>query len=253
MSFLIRYVADAAPWIYAICGLVALYQLYKTWLARAERRQAVFSLEREKALSDLYNIFLVAMILLVVMGGTYFVSTTLATAVEPLVEETLAPTPQALFIPTPTNTPLPATETPTVTPTAPPRSPTPVPQRQVQQAAVADTPTPTPPSVPPAACPDGRSVISSPGNGQVIRGVVPIVGTAQHEQFDYYKLEYAPGANASGGFAYFDGGENQVAGGILGNLNSGALANGAYTVQLVVVDVTGNYPPPCRVNIIVEN
>ena len=79
-----------------------------------------------------------------------------------------------------------------------------------------------------------------------------IVGTAQHDQFDYYKLELAPsGANQS--FSYFDGAERPVAGGLLGNLNSGAVANGTYTVQLVVVDSTGNYPEPCRVTVTVKN
>jgi hypothetical protein len=247
MSFLIQYVADVAPWIYAFCGLVAIYQLYKTWMVRAERRQAVFALEREKALNDLYNIFMTAMLLLVVMGGTYFISTTLATAVEPLVDETLAPTPQALIIPTPTNTPLPPTPTPTITPTSAPR---PV---VVQQPVVFNTPTPEPPPVPPASCPDGRSVIMAPGNGAAVQGMVSFIGTAQHEAFDYYKLEFAPGTEASQGYTWFAGGQEQVVNGYLGSLNSSALPNGTYTVQLVVVDQTGNYPPPCRVNIIIQN
>ncbi len=248
MSFLIRYVADIAPWIYAFCGLVAVYQLYKTWMVRVERRQAVFSLEREKALNDLYNIFLTAMLLLVVMGATYFVSTTLAAAVEPLVEDTRAPTLQAAFIPTPTNTPIPATPTPTATPTFTPR-----PFAPVERPLVVNTPTPEAPPVPPASCPDPRAVITSPGNGAVVQGILTFTGTAQHEQFDYYKLEYAPGAGAEQGFAWFAGGQEPVSNGFLGNLNTPALANGAYTVQLVVVDRTGNFPPPCRINIIVQN
>ena len=42
-------------------------------------------------------------------------------------------------------------------------------------------------------------------------------------------------------------------GGLLGNLNSSGVANGTYTVQLVVVDNTGNYPTPCRVTVVVQN
>ncbi|MEO8207985.1 MAG: hypothetical protein ABI598_03030, partial [Chloroflexota bacterium] len=61
-----------------ICGLVALYQLYKIWAVRAERKQAVFSLEREKAINDTYGILAIALILLMTMGLTYFMSTTLA-------------------------------------------------------------------------------------------------------------------------------------------------------------------------------
>lgn len=267
MGFLIQFVADTAPFIYAVCGFLALVQLYRTWQTRAERRQAIFSLEREKSMNDLYNIFISAMGLLLVMGMTYFVSTTLAKAVEPLVEEALNPQPPAVaMMPTPTNTPLPVTPTPLVSPTAAvadaETTPTPSePQQTVTAQSLASvqqqpTPTPTPqppPPVAPALCPDGRSVIVSPGNGAVVSGPVAVVGTAQHDQFGYYKLEYAPGSSAGEGYSYFDGGQTQVVGGLLGNLNSTGLANGVYTIQLVVVDATGNYPPPCRVTLTVQN
>jgi len=78
------------------------------------------------------------------------------------------------------------------------------------------------------------------------------VGTAQHDQFSFYKLEFASsGANQS--FNYFDGAESPVVGGLLGNLNSSAMANGIYVIQLVVVDTTGNYPQPCSVTVTVQN
>lgn len=255
MGFVIQYVADVAPWIYFLCGVAALFQLYRTWQVRAERRQAIFSLERDKAVNDLYDIFMRAILILAVMGLTYFVSTTLSSAVEPIVARTLDPTPQAVvLLPTPTNTPLPATATPTITPTAPAQA-TPVPA-QVNLPEVAGPPTATPvpaPAVAPALCPDARSSIVSPGNGAVVSGAVQMVGTAQHDRFNYYKLEYAPGHDASQGFAYFDGGQAQVVGGLLGVLNSPALANGVYTLRLVVVDTSGNYPLPCRVTITVQN
>ena len=85
MGIVIQTLATYAPWIYAICGLAALYQLYRIWAVRAERKQAVFSLEREKAVQDTYSIFAVALALVVTMGLTSFVSNTLAQAVEPLV------------------------------------------------------------------------------------------------------------------------------------------------------------------------
>ncbi|HRJ43262.1 MAG TPA: hypothetical protein PL105_15360, partial [Caldilineaceae bacterium] len=142
MGFLIQYLADAAPWIYFLCGLAALIQLYRTWQVRAERRQAIFSLERDKAVNDLYDIFVRAIGILVVMGITYFVSNTLSTAVEPIVARTLNPTPQAAaLLPTPTNTPLPATITPTITPTALSQAVT---AAETPVAAAAAPPTATP-------------------------------------------------------------------------------------------------------------
>jgi len=149
--------------------------------------------------------------------------------------EAAAPTDTPAPTVAPTNTPEPTqppAETPTETPT--------------------ETPAPAP-AVVPAACADPRSVISSPGVNQVVAGAVPITGRAVHEDFDRYKLEFAPGANAGGGFTYFAGDANQVDGGVLGTLNTTSLPNGAYTIQLTVVDKTGNYPPPCQVSVVIQN
>jgi hypothetical protein len=254
MGIVIQSVANYAPWIYAICGMVALYQLYKIWLVREERKQAVFSLEREKAIRDTYSIFAVALILLLVMGFTYFMSTTLAEAVEPLVAEALAPTPALPFVPTPTNTPLPVTPTATWTVTPPPvvaNEPTPILDQGVT------TPTPPPPTPAPVVqapvCPDNRSLLLRPGQNEVVRGQVNVIGTATHESFQYYKIEYAPGAGASEGFNYIGGGNSPVVNNFLTSIDTAALGNGAWTIRLIVVDQTGNFPPPCQVTITVQN
>ncbi|MDE0431785.1 MAG: hypothetical protein OXH98_18660 [Caldilineaceae bacterium] len=260
MGFLVEAVANIAPYIYAVCGALALFQLYRTWQVRSERRQAVFSLERDKALDDLYRIFLSALLMLAVMGFTYFASTTLRAAMLTVDSSTGLASPGdtsaspnnsgSALIPTPTFTP----ETPTPTPRPTPfvvATPVPDdPEENAQQEAA--TPESQPPAVSPALCPDARAVILSPGNGAVVNGVVPIVGTAQHDQFSFYKLEIAPsGANQS--FSYLAGAESPVVGGLLGNLDSSNVAAGTYTVQLVVVDRTGNYPSPCRVTVVVQN
>jgi hypothetical protein len=116
-----------------------------------------------------------------------------------------------------------------------------------------DTPTPQPPVVVAPACPDARSVISTPGVNAVVSGNVAVTGRASHEIFEYYKLEYAPGADAADGFFYFGGANSQVEGGQLGVFSSGAVANGVYTIRLTVVDQTGNFPPPCQVTVTVQN
>ena len=257
MGIIIQYVATYAPWIYATCGLVALYHIYKIWLVRSERRQAVFSLEREKAIRDTYSIFAVAMILLLVMGLTYFVSTTLATAVEPLVNEARAPTPPLPFVPTPTNTPLPVTPTATITPEAnavlPVATETPVEEVATPETTV-EPPTPAPaPVVMAPACPDERSAFLRPGNNETVRGVLNVIGTAAHDQFQYYKVEFAPGADAGDGFVYIAGGNSPIVNNVLASFDTNALSNGMWTLRLVVVDQTGNFPPPCRVTINVDN
>lgn len=259
MSFLIQYVADTAPWIYGICGLVALVNLYRFWMIRQERRQAVFSLEREKAVGELYNIFVVVIFILAVMGVTYFVSNTLAQAMSTVAQQPQSggaePDPLIVALPTPTYTPSPPTPTPTPAPPTPaeqPPSEVAVVVEESQPTVVLPTATPTAPSIVPPACVDERSILRSPGVNQAVSGQVNFVGTAVDPDFSYYKLEYAPGSNANQGFAYFGGGENQVREGFLAVLNAGALAPGAYTVRLVVVDTTGNFAPPCQVTIQVQ-
>lgn len=260
MGFVIEAVARYAPYIYAVCGLVALYHIYKVWQVRSERRQAVFSLEREKAMRELLGIFYVALLLVGLMGVTYFVSTTLAEAVGPIVAESRDPQPALPFMPTPTNTPLPVTPTPVQaalpTPTVTPTGTLAIVQSNVLTVTEAATPTPEPPPAAPVAaspsCNDGRATITSPANGQEISGVVSVVGTASHDAFQYYKVEFAPGAAAQGGFVYLGGGSSPVLGGVLANIDTSALGPGTWTLRLVVVDQTGNFPPPCTVTVVVR-
>lgn len=155
--------------------------------------------------------------------------------------------------PTPTFTP--EIPTPTFTPEIPTPTPEPPPPAVVAPPPVEAAPEPAPePVIVAPSCPDPRAVIQSPGVNQTVSGMVQITGRAAHEQFASYKLEYAPGANADGGYVYFDGAVGMpVEGGVLGRFNSPAFSNGAYTIRLTVVDATGNYPPPCQVTINVQN
>lgn len=186
-------------------------------------------------------------------GGTGGAETPVAGAVAPVVVAPVATETPTPLPPTPTETPLPPTPTPTETPVPLPTD-TPIPLPTPEPVVVVEEPTPTPePVVQSPACPDGRSVISLPGVNQVVSGVVPIIGSATHDQFSFYKLEFAPGAGAGDGFVYFDGTSTQISGGVLGNFNSTGVPNGAYTIRLVVVDATSNYPPPCSVTVTVQN
>lgn len=145
--------------------------------------------------------------------------------------------------------PPPITPTPTELPTeAPTEAPTEIPTE-----TPTETPTEVAAAVVPPVCPDSRVVLTSPGSNAVVSGDVGVVGSATHEMFQYYKLEFAPGAGASDGFVYFAGAEAPVQGGLLGTFSSSAVANGAYTIRLIVVDQTGNFPPPCQVTIFVQN
>ena len=131
---------------------------------------------------------------------------------------------------TPTNTPLSVTPsaTPTGTMTPTPEPPTPDALQATQTAQVLENATPTstleaPPLAPQVSapfCPDTRAVISSPGNGATVSGVFSLIGTATHEQFNFYKVEFAPGADAQQGFTYLADGRGQVFDGALASGNT---------------------------------
>ncbi|MFN2202540.1 MAG: helix-turn-helix domain-containing protein [Caldilineaceae bacterium] len=162
------------------------------------------------------------------------------------VAEPPTPTQEPPTLEPPTPTPEPPTPTPEP-PTPEPPTPTVVPEEPTA------TPEPPAPVAVSASCADPRAVLTSPGMNQVVSGVVALTGTAVHDNMDYYKLEYAPGPNAQGGFVYFDGQNAQIQGGQLGAIDTRNLPNGEYTLRVTVVDQTGNFPPPCDVTITVQN
>lgn len=246
MSVLIRLVADYAPWIYALCGLLALWYLRDTLRVRRERKQAMYTLEREAALGRIRGVYGAAFLLLAVMGIVYYISNYLVEAVPtPTVEEevkALTPT-SSLLLPTPTPTPAAPTPTSTFTPTPRPR-PTKRPET---------SPTPTEPAVQPPACPDPRSRLTWPGVNAVLRGAVQVTGSAYKEGFDYYKLEFGAGPNPRDeDLSFILRGDAPVHDGVLGTWDVSGLPPGVYTLQLKVVDYTGNWiDPPCRVPVTV--
>jgi hypothetical protein len=83
---------------------------------------------------------------------------------------------------------------------------------------------------------------------------VPIRGTANAENFQYYKIEVGPGANPRDNEWTVVGQlrKSPVNNGLLETFNSTAYPPGTYTLRLVVVDQTGNYPEPCQVTIAVQ-
>ncbi len=245
MTVVINLIREYAPWMYGVCVLIALWYLRVAILARAERRYAVFALERETALNRTYGAWTATIALGVVMGLVYLTSTWVSEAVRPMAEEISTPTPIVVTPSRPTPT-LPVPEmTPTEAPTARPRAtlrPQPTVGPTVTSAPLVQSP----------RCGDPRASISSPGLNAIVSGMVPIFGTATHERLQYYKLEYGAGANPAV-WSYFDGGDRPVQGNRLGTLNAGALAPGTYAIRVIVVDKTGNFvDPPCQTVVVVR-
>jgi hypothetical protein len=86
----------------------------------------------------------------------------------------------------------------------------------------------------------------------VLREVVEIRGSANIDNFDYYKFEMK-GEITAGEWAFIQRYETPVTDGLLGVWDTSPLPAGAYTFRLVVVDKTGNYPKPCEVKVTIEH
>ena len=248
MEQVLQILADYQWWIYGVLGLLLLFYLRRAFLARRESARSIFKLEQEQARSRYGRSVLMLVLILLVMGAVFSVTYFFLPTYEQLPEPTPTATTGPLAAPTLTATPAPATITPTATATKvrPTR-----PVRPTETAELVETPTP---QVRPPACPDPNARITSPGVNQAVRGNVGILGTASHANFDYYKVEVGPGTdprdwewNVVGQLH-----RSPVTGGVLETFNSGAYPPGTYTLRLVVVDVTGNYPSPCRVTVNVQ-
>ena len=234
--------------IYAILGIVLLFFLRRALLARREGARSLFKLEQEQARTRYSRSVTFSAIILLLIAAVFILSNPVLPGPTPTLEPTPTETSGPLVAATLTPTPPPATMTPTATAT-PLRPTRPVRPTDTPSADVTETPVV---SVP--ACPNPNARITSPGVNQIVQGNLPVRGTANIADFQYYKIEVGPGSSPKDHEWTVVGSlhESPVSGGVLETFNSGAYPAGTYTLQLVVVDQTGNYPPPCRVTIIIR-
>lgn len=103
-------------------------------------------------------------------------------------------------------------------------------------------------------CTTPDAYLSSPGVGAVLSGVAQFYGTATNPAFSFYKLELRQeGASTSQEFITFVTGTQPVVGGLLGEVDTRAFADGEYWVRMMVVDSGGNYPEPCTRLVVIDN
>jgi hypothetical protein len=96
--------------------------------------------------------------------------------------------------------------------------------------------------------------IASPGENSVVRGIVPIVGTAVDAQFWKYEVHYAPYPNPLQQWIVIGSvHESAVSDGLLETWDTSSVPDGSYTLRLRVVDKTGNYREIFANNVLVAN
>jgi hypothetical protein len=248
MEQALRLLAEYQWWIYGILGLILLFYLRRAIVARRDSVRSIFKLEQEQARGRYGRSVALAALVLFLMAAVFALANYGLPTLNPPPEPTPAATSGPLAAPTLTSTAAPPTITPTATATTV-RPTRPIRPTDTPEVAVTDTP-----QVHSSACPDPNVRVTSPGVNQVVRGNFPVRGTANIPSFQYYKIEVGPGT-APQGHEWTVVGQlhrNPVIGGVLEAFNSDAYPVGTYTLRLVVVDQTGNYPEPCQVIISIQ-
>jgi hypothetical protein len=252
MIALLRFIATNAWLVSLVCLLGAIRYLWKAFTIRRAGAITPYTLERESAVGQVGRAWMTAAILAVVSLAVLIASPLILKSTSDLADQAL-PTPVAgIFTPTPG-----PTATPAPMPTALPVTPTLQASATAQEATVlpADTPTPeaTATAAPlPSNCPDPRVQLSAPTAGQLVSGVMDIQGTADIPDFDYYKFEISGPITGGEWRTIGDVVRTPVSNGVLGYWDATPVvrdAPGIYLFRLVVVDRTGNYPPPCTVQV----
>jgi hypothetical protein len=100
-----------------------------------------------------------------------------------------------------------------------------------------------------------RPVIAQPEDNSAVRGVVQIIGTAVHPQFQRYELYYAPWPTPSDQSWVFIGDAKfqQQPLGLLGTWDTRVVPDGAYALRVRVVKQDGNYLDSDPTRVLVTN
>jgi len=246
MAALIQAVERFAPVLYAVCLAGVAWSLRAAWLAMRERKDTLYSLEREAAAARIGRGLLSALGF-AALGACVFV---VAPVIAPRLPAGEAPTPTPpgpLVTLTPTSTPFP-------TPT-PISTPTPGPSLNATVAVVEPIETAAPTPVPLLeACPDPNVRITAPGDGTALGGPFQVFGTANIENFAFYKFVLNGPATNFEDRTVGDVFKTPVVDSYLGTLDESLVAillqsPGRYRLKLIAVNNEGNEAPACVISL----
>ncbi len=213
-------------WIYLLLGLGGLIYIRKFIVAWQDLRGATFGLERESAQARL-NQSASVLVLVLTMTLTEFI---LVSFIAPAMPGTSAlPTPTLNLLATPTIPLPPGTQ-----------------QASPVETAVSPSLAETLPTVS-SGCIPGEIEIVIPQNGEEIRGVVPVVGSANIPNFGFYKFEIKGLGEPA--WLTIQAGNVPIANGKLGDWDTSRLSPGEYQLALVVVDNEAKPSEPCIVQV----
>lgn len=222
MEEALLFLRGAQGWIYVLLGLAGLVYLRQGWIAWRDYRKALFGLERERARSRLSRAGAMLAMLLAGAAATFV----LAEFFSPAVPASDRPTAVATVFLLAT----PAT-------VAPP----------VEGDFVTATPLPAA-EVDSTGCLNPLATLTEPAPDAELRGEVAFRGTADIENFAFYRLEYinlVPGSTWRTIAAW----TVRVVDGDLGTWDTRLVTPDVYAFRLVVTDTAGNAPVPCVIRV----
>jgi len=231
MDEALRFFRIYEMWIYVILALAGLVYIRKFILGWEELRRAAFGLERESAQSHV-NQSAGMLVLLFVMAVAVFVLVSFVAPAFPGSNPLLTPTMDLLASPT-TTLMVDATQE-TVSP------PTTESMSELATVEVAGE-----------GCVPGQIMLTEPNEGTEVSGVIIVRGTADIQNFGFYKYEIArPGETV---WLTIQAGKEIRQEGELGQWDTRTLAPGDYMLRLVVTDNQGESQEPCVVRVRVNN
>jgi hypothetical protein len=233
MEDALRFFRAYELWVYLVLALGGLIYIRKFIIAWEEMRAAAFGLERESAQARL-NQAAGMTVLLLLIGIAVFAVVTFIVPSFPGSNPLLTPTLNLL-----------ATHTATLSV-----------ENEADQAAlqtdqIESAPSPTEVQVVGEGCIPGQIMISSPQEGEELSDVITIKGTANIENFGFYKYEVArPDDDV---WLTIQAGREIVTDNDLGQWDTRTLTSGDYMLRLVVTDNQGQSLPPCVIQVRVNN
>ncbi|MBT3669632.1 MAG: hypothetical protein HON98_00200 [Chloroflexi bacterium] len=218
--------------IYFILGLGGLVYFWRFYQAWQEARGAVFGLEAETARAGVNRAAVSLFILLLIAFIVFILVTFIAPVMAPDIPQVLPLQPVEI----------------TATYLADPEAA----ETLEAIANISASPTPLPTvDVSLEGCVEGEIDITSPEDGETIRGVVEVSGSAQVVNFDFYKLEIANPSNSL--WLTIEAGNNQILENVLvPNWDTSLYSPGEYILQLVVYS-DNEAQTPCRIPIFIAN
>ncbi|RLD01487.1 MAG: hypothetical protein DRI46_03845 [Chloroflexi bacterium] len=222
----LRYIRDIEYLAYFILGVLTVWQLRNFFIAWEELRAAAFGLEKESAQMRL-NRSAALLVVLLFLGAAVFGLVSFIIPAVPGVD------------PIPTSTiDLLATSTATIAP------------ETVSGPTITAMSGPSGTPSLPEGCVPGEVMITYPENNSVVSGIVEIEGTANIEDFGFYKFEVS--AIDSDNWLTIQAGDKLHVDDELGYWDTSQLEPGNYSLRLVVLDNQGIQRTPCTVDIFVE-